>query len=487
MSRGLSRRGYSIIPLDEELPKNVYGYIAVKSEDLLDYEDEVFSLEFVKRILSQAGSGLRISVDSSKLRNMINKIAGNLKVISKHLSVEMQTIGLRSVAFVVLSDNKPLAASFIADISAGDNSFADASFNDAAAMQYDDILFMVSDSELDDDIVNKSIGYIHRFSEKYATQMGEAANEILKVVRGWKPSVKYIRVTPKNDLILKVRVREDFGGKPITIMLPLSKPSWSLNDLPAQLMDDLRALVIEPLKNSASYAPRGALIVGPPGVGKSVTAEAIAQALELYVLRFSPSLYRSMWYGMTEKTLYTIFRALNRRKDLLVVVDDADFLMNRIAAVHEAYISEVSVWLNILQDPSRPFLVMTSNAPDLIDPAIIRPGRLDIVMVIGYPDKEMRKKIVLRQVSRYGIRISESVMEEISAVTRWFSAAELDSFVRIAASKGHGEIGLNEVYWARRRFNINESERRLIQENLAAYAARIPGIAISYIPKESSI
>jgi len=190
---------------------------------------------------------------------------------------------------------------------------------------------------------------------------------------------------------------------------------------------------------------------------------------------------------MTERTLHKIFSAIKKRHDVIILVDDADFLVQRLHAIHEAYIAEVNVWLNILQDPSRPFTVMTTNVPDLLDPALIRPGRLDVAMLMGYPDFEMRKRIAQRAAKRYNVNIDSSLLDEIARMTRWFTAAEVDALIRMAASRGRGKVDIASLEWARRRFSINESERRFIQENLRYYAKKILGLVISYVPKESEI
>ena len=178
------------------------------------------------------------------------------------------------------------------------------------------------------------------------------------------------------------------------LTIPLKKPSWSVDDFPEKIKNELMTIIVNPYRSGRKYAPRGAIIIGPPGVGKSSLAEAIASALKTKVLKLTPSTYRSMWYGATERILSSIFNKLRDRSDVTVVIDDAEFITGRHVAVHEVSISEVSMFLNILQDERRPFTIMTSNAPELLDPALLRPGRIDVVILMGYPDRETRRKAI---------------------------------------------------------------------------------------------
>lgn len=273
----------------------------------------------------------------------------------------------------------------------------------------------------------------------------------------------------------------------IKIRVPIREPLWRLEDIPPKLRYDIETIILRPIISKAPYAPKGILIIGPPGVGKSVTAETIARGLGLKLVEIRPSTYRSMWYGLTEKILEHLLKGLKNRKNIAILMDDVDFLVGRQISIHETHISEITIFLRYLQEPSRPLLIMTTNTPELLDPALMRPGRIDVIVIMGYPDKEFRRHIALKSAERYRIKLDENILNSIERMTRWFTNAEIDALIRLAASKGDGIITEDALQWARQRFNINEQMRKNIQDQLRWFAEQIQGITIRYIPNDNEI
>jgi hypothetical protein len=298
-----------------------------------------------------------------------------------------------------------------------------------------------------------------------------------------------IALTTKGRSVEEIKAVLSDGGEYREVRIPVRKPEWKLNDLPATIIDDIKTSIVEPLRKGMSFATKGAFLTGPPGVGKSVMAEALADSLGLKVVELRPQTYRSMWYGATERTLNAIFKEIvKKRKHIALIIDDAEFLSSRKYTMHEAHISEISTILYHLQRPDRPFTILTANNPDLIDPAILRPGRIDVTVVMGYPDRKMRMKAILRNSQRYGISFrDEKVLNKMVEITKWFTLAEVDALLRLAASKGGGRIGHEDLEWGRKKFNVNVSERISLQDYLRWWSRKTQGIVITYIPTESEI
>lgn len=89
---------------------------------------------------------------------------------------------------------------------------------------------------------------------------------------------------------------------------------------------------------------------------------------------------------------------------------------------------------------------------------------------------------------RYSIKFADdSIPDRMAELSKWFSLAELDALLRLAASKGDGTISVSELEWAKKRFAISVDERKSIQEYLRWWARRFQGIVISYLPMDSEI
>ncbi len=463
----------SVVEITSDLPKDMYGIVVAP---LIVDDTHPKVLPIVSRIVSvmRAEPYKKISLrDRDRLTKFMRFVSEYIKPITMYLANEAKLMDLDLFSLVVYTRNNVSALSVI--VYDRRSSF-DYMGEDSRSMA-----IIISDTKLRHHEIENVLSTAQDLADFFGSRIGFRVPNITSV-----DDVRILYVATEHEDSIRIKLREEYG-RPVVIRVPLERPCWNLDDMPTRVREEIEVLVVDPIKSGAKYAPRGIAIVGPPGVGKSVAAEAIANALGKYIARITPSTYRSMWYGMTERLLHKLFYAIKKRRDTVVVVDDADFLVQRIQAIHEAYIAEVNVWLNILQDPSKPITIMTTNVPNLMDYAILRPGRIDIVIIMGYPDRAMRIKIVKRAAKRYGITISDDLAEEIADITRWFSAAELDALVRMSASKGRGKIDREVVWWARRRFNVAEFERRHVQENLRSYASKLPGLSILYVPKESEI
>jgi SpoVK/Ycf46/Vps4 family AAA+-type ATPase len=312
--------------------------------------------------------------------------------------------------------------------------------------------------------------------------------DVLNALEEPKP-VAIVLLQGKALSVEEIRAVVSDGSEYREVKIPIKNPEWSIEDLPPKIIEEVKLIVVNPFRSGLPFATKGAFITGPPGVGKSVMAEALANALGLKVVELKPFTYRSMWYGATEKMLNAIMNQVyKRRKELALVIDDAEFLSSRKYTIHEAHLSELSTILYHLQRSDRPFTILTANNPDLVDPALLRPGRVDVTILVGYPDKEMRRKALLRNASKYRVRFaSERVVDYIVSNTPWYSLAELDALLRLAASRGSGTVGLEEVEWARRRVVVSPTERRSIQDYLRWWSTKVQGIVITYVPTEVEV
>ncbi len=472
LSEMTKNKKMAIIDISEYLPNGLQGFI---TSSMSNIDTDENAIKIVSKIASTIYSGTNKKIifvkDPETQSKLLSTILSHLKQVAIHLATEVRLLNMDSLALIIHRNKQIEGLAYIVNEVK----------NPIESDELNCLTIMVIDRLESNEEVNIIIEYSRKVLNTYVKKLYKKSLNAHIF-----DDVRFIIISIENRDVIRVKLKEEYGRTTV-LRLPVVSPQWSINDLPDKLKIDIETLIVDPFVIKARYAPRGILLIGPSGVGKSVTAEAIAQALAKGIVRLTPSTYRSMWYGMTEKMLNNIFSSLKKRKDIVVLVDDADFLVQRFSAIHEAYIAEVNIWLNILQDPSRPLIIMTTNVPEIIDQALIRPGRLDVVIFMGYPDKYMRRKIVKRICESYSLTIDDQVVEEIVKKTRWFNAAELDSLLRMAASKGHGIVNNDVVLWALKRFYINEPERKAVQENLRYYTTRFSNLVLTYLPNEYEI
>jgi DNA polymerase III delta prime subunit len=462
----------SVESLNDFLPTGLQGFI-IRRGAVDDYSETVLSL--IPRVLDSLYRDVSKKVimfrDKEQYSKVVRSLLLNFKQLVLHIASEAKLLNIDfAVISMIFSKSLYSAAIVYKEDKANVMNYGNQNANA--------VVIMISDRNIE---LEEAAELCFNFLKQYVRKYYKRFSKVLQLA-----STHLVILTVDDKNVIRVKLREEYG-KGTSLIIPINTPSWDVESLPDKLKEDITTLIIEPININAQYAPNGIIIIGPPGVGKSVTAEAIAKGLNKKVVRINPGIYRSMWYGMTEKTLISIFSTLRSRKDVVVLIDDADFLMNRFNAIHEAFVAEMNIWLNILQERQRPLVVMTTNTPEILDPAMLRPGRLDISIFVGYPDRKMRRKIISNLCKIYSVKIGNELLEDIVARTRWFNAAELDSVIRIAASKGKGIIDKDAVEWTLRKIRINESERRIIQENIESYITKMPNVVIRYVPKELEI
>jgi transitional endoplasmic reticulum ATPase len=213
--------------------------------------------------------------------------------------------------------------------------------------------------------------------------------------------------------------------------------------------DSFRRLGIEP--------PRGVLLYGPPGCGKTLIAKALANesGANLILVR-GPELL-SKWVGESERALRSIFRKAVAASPTVVVFDEIESLAP--ARAHsagwspETIVSQLITELDSLEDFSGVYVVGTTNRPELMDPALLRPGRFDLLIYVPPPNASERVEI-LRVLTRR-VPLSQGVsLEELARRTEGYSGADLRALVREAAlsamSAGRESVGPDDFELALR-------------------------------------
>ena len=234
----------------------------------------------------------------------------------------------------------------------------------------------------------------------------------MKAIRRYLPDLNITKKLPP-ELIEKIEVKMEDFLKALKEITPsalrevyFEKPNVKLSDI-GGLEDVKRELydsLILPVKDSRVYRDfgiepvRGILLVGPPGVGKTMLAKAIANESGInFIAVNGPSIY-SKWVGESERAIREIFRKAKTASPAIIFFDEIE----AIASVKGAYSSEVynlvlSQFLTELDgfdSKDMVFVLGATNRPDLLDPAVLRTGRFDKIILILPPNEAERLEII---------------------------------------------------------------------------------------------
>lgn len=246
--------------------------------------------------------------------------------------------------------------------------------------------------------------------------------------------------------------QEDLVGA-LTVIRPLSRSASeevtvgdvTLNDVGdmAEARQALTEAVLWPLQHPDTFArlgvdpPRGVLLYGPPGCGKTFVVRALASTGQLSVHSVKGSELMDKWVGSSEKAVRELFRRARDSAPSLVFLDEIDALAPRRGQSFDSGVTDrvVAALLTELDgvNPLRDVVVLgATNRPDLIDPALLRPGRLERRVFIEPPDAAARREIL--HTAGKSVPLSDDVdLDEVAAGLDGYSAADCVALLREAA------------------------------------------------------
>ena len=173
----------------------------------------------------------------------------------------------------------------------------------------------------------------------------------------------------------------------------------------ADAKQELQEAVEWPLKYGKLFShmkakpPKGVLLYGPPGTGKTLLAKAVATEAEANFISVKGPEFLSKWVGESEKAVRETFRKAKQAAPCIIFFDEIDAVtpLRGVSAdshVTERVISQMLTELDGLEELNNVTVIAATNRPDMVDPALLRPGRFDRLILIGMPDLEARKQIL---------------------------------------------------------------------------------------------
>ena len=288
--------------------------------------------------------------------------------------------------------------------------------------------------------------------------------------------------------------QEDFTGA-LTVIRPLSRSnteevsvgSVTLEDV-GDMVETKQALteaVLWPLQHPDTFArlgvdpPRGVLLYGPPGCGKTFVVRALASSGRLSVHAVKGAELMDKWVGSSEKAVRELFRRARDSAPSLIFLDEVDALAPRRGQSFDSGVTDrvVAALLTELDgvEPLRDVVVLgATNRPDLIDPALLRPGRMEKLVFVEPPDADARRDI-LKSAAK-SVPLSKEVdLGALAADLDGYSAADCVALLREAAltamrrSIDAADVTAADVATARE--NVRPSLDPVQVESLRAFAS----------------
>ena len=190
--------------------------------------------------------------------------------------------------------------------------------------------------------------------------------------------------------------------------------------------------------------PRGILLHGVSGTGKTLLAKAVATESEANFVSVRGPELLSKWVGESERGIREIFRRARQASPCVIFFDEVDSIApvrgaNMDTAVTERVVSQLLTELDGMQDLNGVVVLAATNRADMIDPALLRPGRFDKIIQIPLPDKDSRKRILQINAERIPIVTKEGSpervdLDKIAEITEGMSGADVASIANTAAS-----------------------------------------------------
>jgi cell division protease FtsH len=266
-------------------------------------------------------------------------------------------------------------------------------------------------------------------------------------------------------------------GKSKARLFTGDKPTVKFNDVAGaeeakQELEEVVEFLKEPQKFAALGAriPKGVLLVGPPGTGKTLMAKAVSGEAGVPFFSISGSEFVEMFVGVGASRVRDLFEQAKRNSPCIIFIDEIDavgrYRGTGLGGSHderEQTLNQILVEMDGFGTDTNVILIAATNRPDILDPALLRPGRFDRRVTMDRPDVQGRKAIL--EVHIKGKPIEPGVdMTRIGKQTPGFVGADLENVVNeaaiLAARRNKRAIGMRELQEAVERVAMGGPERR---------------------------
>lgn len=245
--------------------------------------------------------------------------------------------------------------------------------------------------------------------------------------------------------------------------------------------EELREAIEWPLKHADLFTeadivpPKGLLLHGPPGTGKTMIAKAVATNSEANFISIKGPELLSKWVGESEKGIREVFRKARQASPCVVFFDELDSVASRRSStgggdshVGDRIVSQLLTEMDGLQDLKGVVVIGATNRPDIVDEALLRPGRFDRVLEIPLPDNDSIKEIFKIHMARKPIDKTVD-LDKLVTLAKGFSGADIAALVNAAALSA-----IREYIAANRREDVREKRQLLHTDESQKRTKNVP-------------
>jgi len=298
-----------------------------------------------------------------------------------------------------------------------------------------------------DELSSKTHGFVGADLEALAK---EAA---MNVLRKYLPQMKLDGEEQiPQEILAKLIVKHSDFTDALKIVRPSAMrevlveiPNISWDDVGGliEVKQDLKEAIEWPIKYPEIYErmgirpSRGVLLYGPPGTGKTLLAKAVAKESEANFIQVKGPELLSMWVGKSEEGMRKVFERARQVAPCIIFFDELDALAGRRGyeqgtKVTERVLNQMLAEMDGLEDLNDVLVIGATNRPDMLDPALLRPGRFDKILLVTAPNEASREKIFEIHTKKMPLAKGVS-LKELAKKAEGYTGADIEALVREAA------------------------------------------------------
>jgi transitional endoplasmic reticulum ATPase len=256
------------------------------------------------------------------------------------------------------------------------------------------------------------------------------------------------------------------------------------------IKQELKEAVEWPMKRPESFTrmgirpSRGILLYGPPGTGKTLLAKAVATESEANFIQVKGPSLLSMWVGKSEEGVRKIFERARQVAPCIIFFDEIDALagargMDNGTKVTERVLNQLLAEMDGLENLSNVIVIGATNRPDMLDRALLRPGRFDKILLVDAPDEKARENILKIHTRSMPLgdekkllteKERHNLLSELAVQTSGYTGADMESLAREAAMLALRESG-EAIYVQKKHFEeaLNKVRPSVTKSTLEVY------------------